>query len=164
MTHFVQSLGKLKLENLTLVTSSKWRKYDKIENEYFATLKTHYIDQFFVDYTRPEVIRFIDRFRETYSMEPTLDQFAFQGYDITFFFVNALLRYGNGFGEEVNQMQLPLLGTQFHFQKYSNLTYENSFTHLYKLDEDYQYTDIRQQEKKDDSPLENRQNRDKRKK
>lgn len=139
VTHFVQSMGKMKCENVSLVVSSKWRKYDKIENEYFASLKTHYMDQFFVDYTQAEVIRFIDRFREAYNMEPTLDQFAFQGYDITYFFVKALITYGNGFGEEINQMEAPLLSTRFRFHKNSRLTYENSFNHLYKLSNDYHY-------------------------
>ena len=149
VTHFVQSLGKKKYDNLTLVVSSKWRKYDKIENEYFASLKTHYIDQFFVDYTQEEVIRFIDRFREAYNMEPTLDQFAFQGYDITYFFVKALIDFGNGFGEEADRMQAPLLSTRFRFRKNSNLTYENCFSHLYKLTADYRYVNAWQE----DEPL-----------
>ena len=139
VTHFVQSLGKMKYDNLTLVASSKWRKYDKIENEYFASLKTHYFDQFYVDYSQPEVISFIDRFREAYSMEPTLDQFAFQGYDITYFFVKALVTFGNGFGEEVNQMEAPLLSTRFKFHKNNRLTYENGFVHLYRISDDFHY-------------------------
>ncbi|MBO4403545.1 MAG: hypothetical protein J5792_07740, partial [Bacteroidales bacterium] len=88
---------------------------------------------------QPEVISFIDRFREAYSMEPTLDQFAFQGYDITYFFVKALVTFGNGFGEEVNQMEAPLLSTRFKFHKNNRLTYENGFVHLYRISDDFHY-------------------------
>ncbi len=138
VTNFIQSMNRKELENVTLVTSSDWRKYDKIETEYYSRLKTHYIDQFFVDYSDPEVIRFIDRFRERYNLEPTLDHFAFQGYDITRFFLTALIQYGNGFGLEVNDLKLPLLCTQFHYVRSAQQTYENSFCHIYRLS-NYKY-------------------------
>ncbi len=138
VTHFIQSMNRKELENVTLVTSSDWRKYDKIETEYYSRLKTHYIDQFFVDYSDPEVIRFIDRFRERYNLEPTLDHFAFQGYDITRFFLTALIKYGNGFGLEVNDLKLPLLCTQFHYVQSAPQTFENSFCHIYRLS-NYKY-------------------------
>ncbi|MBP5395814.1 MAG: LysM peptidoglycan-binding domain-containing protein [Bacteroidales bacterium] len=140
VTHFIQSMNRKELENVTLVTSSDWRKYDKIETEYYSRLKTHYIDQFFVDYSRPEVVRFIDRFRERYNLEPTLDHFAFQGYDITRFFLTALIQYGNGFGLEVNELKLPLLCTQFHYVRGASETFENTYCSIYKL-KDYRYTD-----------------------
>ncbi len=142
VTNFVQSMAKRKYDNVTLVVPSRWRKYDQIETEYFATLKTHYIDQFFVDYSRPEVIRFIDRFREAYDIEPTVDRFAFQGYDITLFFVQALLTYGSGFGLEVNDLDVKTVSTKFHFVQGNQQTYENGFTHLYRLS-DYRYVDAR---------------------
>ena len=138
VTHFIQSMNRKELDNVTLVTSSDWRKYDKIETEYYSRLKTHYIDQFFVDYSDPEVIRFIDRFRERYNLEPTLDHFAFQGYDITRFFLTALIQYGNGFGLEVNDLKLPLLCTQFHYVQSAPQTFENSFCHIYRLS-NYKY-------------------------
>lgn len=138
VTHFIQSMNRKELDNVTLVTSSDWRKYDKIETEYYSRLKTHYIDQFFVDYSDPEVIRFIDRFRERYNLEPTLDHFAFQGYDITRFFLTALIKYGNGFGLEVNDLKLPLLCTQFHYVQSAPQTFENSFCHIYRLS-NYKY-------------------------
>lgn len=138
VTHFIQSMNRKELDNVTLVTSSDWRKYDKIETEYYSRLKTHYIDQFFVDYSDPEVIRFIDRFRERYNLEPTLDLFAFQGYDITRFFLTALIKYGNGFGLEVNDLKLPLLCTQFHYVQSAPQTFENTFCHIYRLS-NYKY-------------------------
>ncbi len=133
VTNFIQTMNKHAYENVTLVTSSDWQKYDKIETEYFARLKTHYVDQFFVDYADPEVIRFIERFRERYIIEPTLGHFAFQGYDITRFFLSGIIRYGSGFGMQVNELELPLLSTRFHYVKGAANTYENNFCHIYRL-------------------------------
>ena len=147
VTNFIQSMNRLDVENVTLVTSSDWRRYDKIETEYYARLKTHYIDQFFVDYANPQVIDFIDRFREKYSIEPTTERFAFQGYDITRYFLAALMNHGSGFGLEVNQSQQTPLSTQFRYAKGKSSTYENTFCHIYKL-KDYRYIDAWQ----DDEP------------
>ncbi|MBO4281725.1 MAG: LysM peptidoglycan-binding domain-containing protein [Bacteroidales bacterium] len=133
VTNFIQTMNRNAPENVTLVTSADWQKYDKIETEYFARLKTHYIDQFFVDYSDPEVIRFIDRFRERYTIEPTLGHFAFQGYDITRFFLSGIMRYGSGFGLQVNELQEPSLCTRFHYAKGPGHTYENQFCHIYRL-------------------------------
>lgn len=140
VTNFIQSMNRLNVENVTLVTSSDWRRYDKIETEYYARLKTHYIDQFFVDYADPKVIEFIERFREKYDIEPTLEHFAFQGYDITRYFLGALMNYGSGFGLEVNQSQQTPLSTQFRYAKGKSSIYENTFCHIYKL-KDYRYID-----------------------
>ena len=147
VTNFIQSMNMSEVENVTLVTSSDWRRYDKIETEYYARLKTHYIDQFFVDYADPQVIDFIDRFREKYSIEPTTEHFAFQGYDITRYFLAALMNHGSGFGLEVNQSQQTPLCTQFRYAKGKSSIYENTFCHIYKL-KDYRYIDAWQ----DDEP------------
>ncbi|MDR0367879.1 MAG: LysM peptidoglycan-binding domain-containing protein, partial [Bacteroidales bacterium] len=83
VTNFTQNLNAAKLSRLTLVTPESWLDYDNIETEYFMNLNTHYIAQFFVDYSNPRVIRFIDAFRNAYETEPSLELYAFQGYDFT---------------------------------------------------------------------------------
>ncbi len=140
ITNFVQRMYNMQYENITLVAPSFWEFFDNIESEYFMALKTHYISQFFIDYSNPNVINFIDRFREKYEIEPTLDKFAFQGYDITFFFLNALIEYGSNFDAEINKMDLPLLSTKFHFTNITKNCMENEYINIYKL-EDYKFID-----------------------
>ena len=101
ITNFIQRMYGLKLENITLFAPSFWNEYDNIETEYLMALKTHYVDPFFVNYSSPQVIAFIDKFREHYEIEPSLEKFAFQGYDIVYYFLNALMEYGSGFGTEI---------------------------------------------------------------
>ncbi|MDY0015627.1 MAG: ABC transporter substrate-binding protein [Bacteroidales bacterium] len=149
ITNFVQRMYGLKYENVTLFVPSFWKEYDNIETEYFMSLKTHYVDPFFVDYSDPNVITFIDKFREKYEIEPTLDKFAFQGYDITFYFLNALMNYGSNFGLEVNEMELPLLSTKIYFKQSPTHCKENTFVHIYKL-KDFKiinaYSDIEEEQ------------------
>ncbi len=140
ITNFIQRMYALKYENVTLFAPSFWNEYDNIETEYFMSLKTHYVDPFFVDYSDPAIITFIDKFREKYETEPTLEKFAYQGYDITYYFLTALMEYGCNFGTEINDIQLPLLSTQFHFKQISGHCFENTFIHIYKL-KDYKLID-----------------------
>lgn len=141
ITNFIQRMYGLKLENITLFAPSFWNEYDNIETEYFMALKTHYVDPFFVNYSNPQVITFIDKFRERYDIEPSLEKFAFQGYDIVYYFLNALMEYGSGFGSEINQLNLPLLCTQFQFKQKNQQYYENKAVHIYKL-QDFKLIDV----------------------
>ena len=142
VTNFVQNLNKAKNTNLTLVAPQTWLDYDNIETEYFMNMKTHYIAQYFVDYSNPNVIRFIDAFRTAYDTEPTLELFAFQGYDFTYYFLSNLCENGTNFQPHPNRND-KLLSTQFEFVRMSNNMLENSFTHIFKLI-DYKYVDARQ--------------------
>ena len=146
VTNFVQNLNKAKNTNLTLVAPQSWLDYDNIETEYFMNMKTHYISQYFVDYSHPNVIRFIDAFRNAYDTEPTLDLFAFQGYDFTYYFLSHLCENGTSF-QTYSNTNSKLLSTQFEFVRTSNNMLENSFIHIFKL-KDYKYIDAMQEESK----------------
>lgn len=86
VTNFVQTMYAGKYQNVTFIVPESWLNYDNIETEYFMDFKTHYISSYFVDYSNQNVINFLNKFRQKYSIEPTLKQFAFQGYDITYYF------------------------------------------------------------------------------
>ena len=144
VTNFVQNLNKAKNTNLTLVAPQSWLSYDNIETEYFMNMKTHYIAQHFVDYSNPNVIRFIDAFRNAYDTEPTLELFAFQGYDFTYYFLSLLCENGTHF-QPFSKANAKLLSTQFDFIRLSNNMLENGFSHIFKLI-DYNYINARGEE------------------
>jgi LysM repeat protein len=139
VTSFTQSLNAAKIENLTLVVPEQWLEHDNIETEYFMNLKTHYISQYFVDYSNPKVIRFIDAFRNAYDIEPTLKLYAFQGYDFTYYFLDKLCERGTEFQKfDKNEN---LLSTQFQFVPSTNTNMlENCFVHIFKI-KNYRYID-----------------------
>jgi len=139
VTNFVQNLNKAKNSNLTLVAPELWLDYDNIETEYFMNMKTHYLSQYFVDYSNPNVIRFIDAFRDAYDTEPTLELFAFQGYDFTYYFLSNLCENGANF-QIYSGKNAKLLSTQFEFVHSQKNMMENNFIHIFKL-KDYEYID-----------------------
>lgn len=132
VTNFVQTMHASKYENVTLVAPESWLDYDNIETEYFMDFKTHYISQFYVDYTRDNVMNFLERYRAKYNIEPTLDHFAFQGYDITYYFLSSLCEKGTAFGP-CDAPNGNLLSTQFKFAPANNSIQENTFTNIFKL-------------------------------
>mgnify|MGYP002622790155 CR=1 FL=1 len=140
ITNFVQSLNAGKYENVTLVAPETWLNFDNIETEYFINLNTLYISQYFVDYSRENVISFLKRFREKYQIEPTLKQFAFQGYDITYYFLSSLCEKGTSFSacETPNNA---LLSTKYEFSPHNKYTLENTFVHIFKI-KDYRYVEV----------------------
>jgi hypothetical protein len=140
ITNFIQNLHAAKLENLTLIVPISWLKYDNIETEYFMELNTHYISQYFVDYSNPKVIRFIDAFRNAYDIEPTLELYAFQGYDFTYYFLSKLCEKGNGFQSFDGNENL--LATKFNFvpSTTNSNALENTFVHVFKI-KNYKFID-----------------------
>ena len=140
VTNFTQNLYAANMENLTLVAPEKWLEYDNIETEYFMKLKTHYVSQYFVNYSNPKVIRFIDAFRNAYHIEPTLRQFAFQGYDFTYYFLSKLCETGTAFNSWDNNNNL--LSTKFKFMPSpaNKNMLENTFSHIFKL-KNYKFID-----------------------
>ena len=80
---------------IKLVGSPRWENFQNINLEYLKSLSFHYISPIYINYTLPEVKRFISEYRAVYETEPS--DFSFQGYDIITFFLNALKKYGRHF-------------------------------------------------------------------
>jgi hypothetical protein len=70
-----------------------------------------------------------------------LELFAFQGYDLTYYFLSHLCENGTNF-QTYSGKNAKLLATKFEFVQVSNSMLENSFTPIFKL-KDYEYIDAR---------------------
>lgn len=139
VTNFVQTMYAGKYQNVTFIVPESWLNYDNIETEYFMDFKTHYISSYFVDYSNQNVINFLNKFRQKYSIEPTLKQFAFQGYDITYYFLSSLCEKGTTF-QACNTPNDYLLSTKFEFKPLNANTLENSFVNIFKI-KDYHFVE-----------------------
>ena len=73
----------------------KWRNFETINVELYHKLNLHLSIPYFVDYTHPDANRFLLAYRALYNTEPS--PYAFQGYDITKYFVDLAKRYGKSF-------------------------------------------------------------------
>ena len=77
---------------ITLLCAPGWQKHEKLLVENLLKMNALYVSDFFVDYQDEEVKSFVRRFRSKYVTEP--QDYAFEGYDVGYYFLNALMQYG----------------------------------------------------------------------
>ena len=107
---------------ITLVCVHDWQKHEKLLVDNLLKMNAIYISDFFVDYNSEEAKHFVLRFRQKYDIDP--QQFAFEGYDVGYYFLNALMQYGSD--DLINCLhcyQASMLHTNycFYYKNYMNV-------------------------------------------
>ncbi|HPF51557.1 MAG TPA: LysM peptidoglycan-binding domain-containing protein [Draconibacterium sp.] len=105
--------------SITLIGANRFPNYQSIQLDHYYNLKLKYIAPYWTDYSAPATIRFIQRFKDNFGTEP--DNFGMQGYDVTSYFMEALLAYGKDFASCLPYFHVPLIQGTYHFEKYSQL-------------------------------------------
>ena len=120
---------------ITLVALPDWTKFEKLLVDNLLDMNAIYFSDFFVDYRDEVVKRFVVEFRDEYQYEP--QEYAFEGYDVAWYFLNALMRYGRDMLDCVPYCNIPLLHTQYHFMKKgSSDGLENQSWSIYQYDQE----------------------------
>lgn len=101
--------------NIVLLGTQMLSKLKSIQTENYHRIRLRYLSPYFVDYARPQVRRFVGQYREMYAAEPT--QFSFQGFDVTYYFLSALYRYGKDFRNCLPDYHQELTQMNFNFEK-----------------------------------------------
>ncbi len=104
--------------NITTFGQPRWITFDNIELESFHNTNTHIFSNSFIDYTKPEVVKFVYTYRKLYDYEP--NKYSFHGYDITKYFCTALNKYGHEFRKCIHMNETSLLQTNFNFVPYTD--------------------------------------------
>ena len=99
--------------DVVMYAPSKVRTFDTIEGSAYHDLSLHISTSYFVDYSAPEVNRFVRGYRALFKTEPS--QFAFQGYDTAMHFVTWVAKYGNGWAFMLEHGRSRGLHTDFEF-------------------------------------------------
>lgn len=117
---------------ITVIMMPEWSKFEGLFNDNLMKMHAIYFDDDYTDYQSIRVESFICKFRNRYETEPS--DYAYQGFDIGWYFLNALRLYG---GEMLNNLPnyvIPLLGTEFRFvQNDEESGYENTFWNVYQF-------------------------------
>lgn len=108
--------------NIVLYSPSKIRTFDTIDVESFHNLSLHVSAGYFIDYDDPRVQKFVLDYRSLFGCDPS--QFAFQGYDITFFFIGQKARYGKSWDKNLDH-RVNMLQGDFKFENIGNGGYIN---------------------------------------
>jgi len=82
---------------LLLVGMENWTRIESIAAQDLDLLGYTFAATAFTDRNDPKVQAFAKRFRETYSAEP--DEYAYLGFDVTFYFLKALMTQGPSFAK-----------------------------------------------------------------
>ena len=101
--------------NIVLLGTQMLSKLKSIQTENYHRIRLRYLSPYLVDYNRHPVRRFVGQYREMFAAEPT--QFSFQGFDVTYYFLSALYRYGKDFRNCLPDYHQELTQMNFNFEK-----------------------------------------------
>lgn len=99
--------------NLTVVGLPDWSSIEGLDMEYLVNLRTHMMAPWFIGYENPQVKKFVRAYSSVYKSDP--DPLAFQGYDIGFYFLSALRKYGPDLQRCIGEYKMKTLQTTFDF-------------------------------------------------
>lgn len=102
---------------ITLIGSNRFQHYESIELEHFHNLNLEYVAPYWVDYQEKATVDFFEKFRNNFYTDPS--NFGVQGYDVAFYFLNALNTYGKDFSDCLPYLQLDLVQGNYRFEKVS---------------------------------------------
>jgi hypothetical protein len=116
--------------NITLIGMPSWAEMTNLDTKSMMKLNVHFLSAEIPDPISPLGTWFTNKFHQSYFAEP--DELAYRGFDVTFFFMNALMRFGNDFNNCIGNLQMNTIQTRYRFSKNSPHGYENRFWNIYK--------------------------------
>lgn len=136
VTEFVRGLrGKREKFNIILFGLQNWTSYDNLDFEYLNDLSLHLAANNYVDYSTVSTQQFIAKYRAKYKTEP--EMYVYQGFDISYYFISALQKYGTGFLKNLSENKFNGIETNYSFRQFpSDSGFENKFVHILKF-QDY---------------------------
>lgn len=108
--YFMNVTDNLKIE---AYGQPKWKNYESIELEYYHILGLNINTNYHVDYNNQLTNNFIRNFKDAFNTEPSA--FAYQGYDIARYFINALIKYDLAFPNHLNEYSIDLTQSNVKF-------------------------------------------------
>jgi LysM repeat protein len=119
--------------DITVFGMAAWEQY-KLDINSMMHVKLHLYSNKYVDFTYTPVKKFSEKFLHAYNTVPQVKDYGFDGFDITYFFLSSLMKYGRQFGRQVGEYDYPGMQNSFHFHKIEGGGYENSAVNFYKFE------------------------------
>jgi len=99
--------------NISLIGLPEWEKIEGLETDFLNGLNTHIMSPSFTDYSDPGVKSLVRRFHEKYKSDP--EPLAFQGFDLGYYFLSALMKFGKNFPNCIADFRLRTSQTSYEF-------------------------------------------------
>lgn len=148
VSNIVSTLNTLSADyDILLVGFQSWQRFRNIELQHFYNLSLHICTPFILDYSKENVKEFIRSFRESFFSEPEPFSFAWQGHDITYFFVSGIAQYGRRFRNYSFRHRVDLLESEYMFQRTAERGgFENKQIHIIEYNKDMEITRVAAEE------------------
>ena len=140
----VSQLNKKQLEyDITLFGLPEWNKFTDLETSNLLNLRLHCFSSAIVNYDNEKTKEWILNYRNKYNAEPTVENYAFDGFDIGWYFLNALYLYGNEFSECIDDFDIQLIQSKYKFEQLNNNGYQNTYWDIGKF-VDYKFIKVQE--------------------
>ncbi|MBN2175563.1 MAG: LysM peptidoglycan-binding domain-containing protein [Bacteroidales bacterium] len=138
----LSKLNKLNLNHdITLFGLPEWESFDNLEISQLLNLNFHCFASIMVDYRNKNTEKWIKGFRKRFLTEPAENKFAFEGFDVGWYFLTALQWYGKNFNHCLSDYDIDLIHTEFNFEQTDNQGFENTYWNLGKY-QDYRFIKV----------------------
>ncbi len=88
---------------------------ENIDINSLERLNYHYFTSDYTDYSNDAVINFMEKYIKKYNCEPS--KYAFHGYDIAFYYLTMLNKYGSNYTESLPFFRKKMLQMNFEYEK-----------------------------------------------
>ncbi|MDR2383998.1 MAG: LysM peptidoglycan-binding domain-containing protein [Prevotellaceae bacterium] len=96
---------------LSVYGNDRWQDFRIIDKGLYFNTNVHLIQPVFVDYSDEATKLFVQLYRKAYNNEP--GKYAFLGYDVTYYFLAVLRKYGAEFQNCISEFDSILLQSRF---------------------------------------------------
>lgn len=133
---------QLKDYDIELIGTPFWTEFESIDFRYFHALNLIFYSTFWVDYLDPGTSRFLSLYRSRFQNEPQETtrmgiNYGIMGYDMTFYFLNALGRYGSRFILKLDDYEPETVQPPYRFIRVNESGgYENRQLSFYQFEPD----------------------------
>ena len=100
---------------ITLIGLPNWNEFENLLVQNLLNMNAIYFDDHFVDYNDSIVLKFVDDFRLAYHCDPM--DYAFEGFDVGWYFMNALMEFGPHAVDCLPYYHPTLLHSRYYFTK-----------------------------------------------
>lgn len=132
-TEFINKMNQVAdTFSLTLVGLPEWDQFDQLFVENLMKMKAIYFSPSLINYEDYFTQLFIKQYRDRFGAEP--DRFAFEGFDIGWYFSQAFLNLGKNPLPCLPTFQVPLLQSQYFFERSNSSNgLENKYWNIYQF-------------------------------
>jgi LysM repeat protein len=115
------------------------RDLDNLDPKYFFDLDIMIYSPYWIDYSKNDVKQFNSDFRQKFLTEPSEKSYAWQGYDIAYYFLSGIAMNGKNFIANPVIHYPDLLQTEYDFIRIASDTgFENQKLFLVRYTKDYE--------------------------